>query len=276
MNAVIARLRAAWAWIVTWAWEWPQARLDGLTLLQWRSQRRRAEEAMIEAETVDRALALDTPEADIQLAGQRAAFVRQIDALREQEWVRALTRPENLQLFHLSAALKRIDARMFGAPILERRLAEFGEVGERRGFMGALAGAPLMQWIAMGAAALALTGWGAAWVQGQRAERFEHQRDEARAVSARNEAAARAWRAEYEQSHAQVIAASAQAAESARREAEARARAARAARREQERQRAIQNVLIRDEPPAWRLRDAEPADGSPSAGGSDPAAGDPG
>lgn len=149
------------------------------------------------------------------------------------------------------------------------RLAAFGAVGAPSGVLGRMVAmlGPLLPYALIGGLLLSVTGWGTSLWNGWRAERLEDQRDAARETAQANYEAAESWRRmseHYRQGlvDAATIARQAADALAAERQAEAR-RAA----RERRRNRDIQNVLVGSpEPPAWRLRDAEPADeGGPAA-----------
>lgn len=143
-----------------------------------------------------------------------------------------------------------------------------------RGLLGPVTAlAPWKLWAAGGLAALALGGWGVAIVQSNLKERVEDQRDEARAdlaqsernlVAARevNDRLAQAVRDADEQSRLTA----------ANLEAERRRSAALRA-RQMERAREAQDVLARNQPPAWddRLRDLAPGADRDPAADSDPA-----
>lgn len=206
-----AQVRAWWVKLVTAG----RARLAGVTIMQWQAMERRADETRIVGDTVARALAMDTVEADVQLANQRAAFNDRIEQLM---LVPKRTRPQELEFVQLNRFVRDIDARMGGGTLLERRLSEFGDVGQKKGLLATFASGMVdrtMMFIAAGAGVLALAGFGYGQVQAARAERLETERDEAARIADENAAAARDWRAQYEQAHNDAIEAQQQAAATA-------------------------------------------------------------
>ena len=143
----------------------------------------------------------------------------------------------------------------------QTRLAAFGEV-EQPSFFGRFMGslAPFLPYILIGGLFLTVTGWGAGIWNGWRADRWEARATRNHEIADHNYrqweiASARATeRLEALVAAQQLTRATADALTSER---EARARAAA---RERRRVREIQNVLTgAPEPPAWRLRDDEPA-----------------
>lgn len=77
-----------------------------------------------------------------------------------------------------------------------QRLAQFGAVGQRQGFLAMPGMGSLQLWLGGGLLAFGLMGWGWAMVQGGLKERIENQRDEARAELASAERALIAANAE--------------------------------------------------------------------------------
>lgn len=251
--------------------DWLQAKWRGTPEHVRLSARRRAAEFATEAATVDRALALDTPEADVQLTVQLAAWDQEISRLLTLP--RARTAEENRQLASMTQQRNRMQARLLGAgAVPEARLADFGDVGQRRGFLGALAGGGVMQWVAAGGAAIGLLGFTTAAVQGARLNHAKADLAEARADLASREKALADRTAERDILADNVREAAAGAQQAAQTIETERARANAARRRERELLNEIQS-RTRDvgDPPAWSLRDGE---GGDPAGSGDRASGD--
>lgn len=128
----------------------------------------------------------------------------------------------------------------------------------RPGFLAGLM--PMLPYIAAAGLFLSVTGWGGTLINGWRADRFEAQRDRARAIAEHNHEAALRWRERAEHYRQAVSDAAAVARQAATQLEAERAARARQAERERRRIRELQNVLTGSaEPPAWRLRDDEPA-----------------
>lgn len=253
--------------------DWLEAKWRGTPEHVRISARRRAAEFATEATTVDRALALDTPEADVQLTVQLAAWDQEITRLLTLP--RARTATENAQLASMTKQRNAMQARLLGAgAVPEARLADFGEVARPRGFLGSLAGGSVMQWVAAGGAAIGLLGFTTAAVQGARLNHAKADLADARAdltATSRALSDARQVNADL----AANIAAAAEQSQQAAQTIEAeRARANAARRRERDLINEIQS-RTRDvgAPPSWSLRDSESGD---PAGPGDRASGDPG
>ena len=155
-----------------------------------------------------------------------------------------------------------------------QRLVDFGEVGQvgqvgpRQGLMGSLgAMAGARTWLLGGAALLAVTGsgWAMNAVTGARLHHAKDALEQARDTAEHNAQAAIILAAQRDAFARGLDQAQAQSLASAQTIETERARAARARHREQEREREIRNALAGGDPPAWRLRDPEPA----APGGSD-------
>lgn len=156
-------------------WAWFSAWRKG-ELFQWASGQRRTAEIAAEAESVARALAMDTPEADLQLAAQRHAFAQQIDALSA---LPARDYHQEMQLAHLGRMIKDIDAGRFGPTLVQRPMAELGPVGRPQGFFGPIAAAAGGNlWLAGVAVFAAILGF--AGFQYARAEKLDDQLTDAR------------------------------------------------------------------------------------------------
>lgn len=145
------------------------------------------------------------------------------------------------------------------------RLAALGEV-EQPSFLGRIMAslAPFFPYILIGGLLLSVTGWGAGIVNGWRADRFEHQRDEARIAAQTNAEAAQRWQ-ERSEEYRQGLIDAANVARNAAAALEAeRAADARRAARERRRTREIANVLTHSpDAPEWRLRDDPAAEDQP-------------
>lgn len=150
------------------------------------------------------------------------------------------------------------------------RLAALGEV-QQPSLLGRMAGiltGPLAPWLFGGVALMLLSGWGLGIFNGFRADFWEGRAQRNRAVAEENY---RQWQIQRDRAAARLeaLTAAQQLTQAVARDltAEREARA-RAAARERRRVREIQNVLTgAPEPPAWRLRDDEPAtDGTAGAG----------
>lgn len=201
---------------------------------------RLAVEAATEGKTAIHAVDMDSPEGDIQAAAQRAAWTTQIARL---EAIDARNRDQEYLLRQLRRNVRDLDAREAQAHATpgglgNQRLAAFGAVGQRRGFLGPIAAAnPLLALVTnpvawMAAAFVLLAGWGG-WNHA-RAERMEHQRDNARAeldATERDLLAATAERDLLRDAAAQADAQSQQAAQTIEAERARRLRAEREARR---------------------------------------------
>jgi hypothetical protein len=161
----------------------------------------------------------------------------------------------------------------------QTRLQAFGEVGQPS-FMGRFMASliPFLSYILIGGILLSVTGWGGAWWNGVMRDRAEAQRDEFRTSSERNAAAAREWRAEFEQAHSEVIEAQQQAAATAETLTAERRRGDAARARLRRQQREAQQVLTGGPPPDWdsSVRDAGEAAGGAAASGSGAGGSDPG
>lgn len=253
--------------------DWLEAKWRGTPEHVRISARRRAAEFATEAATVDRALALDTPEADVQLTVQLAAWDQEITRLLTLP--RARTATENAQLASMTKQRNAMQARLLGAgAVPEARLADFGEVARPRGFLGSLAGGGVMQWVAAGGAAIGLVGLTTAAVQGARLNhvKAENERLELAMASAERVIADRTAERDILADNVRQAAEGAQQAAQTIEAERARANAAR--RRERDLINEIQS-RTRDvgAPPAWSLRDSESGDpAGPGAGAS----GDPG
>jgi len=147
------------------------------------------------------------------------------------------------------------------------RLQAFGEVGQPSlvGRLGLMLTGPAMPWIVGGVALLMVTGIGAGIINGLRANFWEARAERYHDIAENNY---RQWEIQRDRAQARLEALTAaqrltqQVAANLTAEREARARAAA---RERRRQREIANVLAASpEPPAWRLRDDEPASDSPA------------
>jgi hypothetical protein len=161
----------------------------------------------------------------------------------------------------------------------QTRLQAFGEVGAPSWGARFMAGlAPFLPMILIVGLLVGVTGWGGAWWNGVMRDRAEAQRDEFRTSSERNAAAAREWRAEFEQAHSEVIEAQQQAAATAETLTAERRRGDAARARLRRQQREAQQVLTGGPPPDWdsSVRDAGEAAGGAPAGGSGAGGGDPG
>jgi len=270
LNPALARLERGFciarAWLCEWCWERPNAAFNGLTLLAWRSQRRRTAEIMAEVGTAVRAAELDTVEGDSQVALQRPAFNDEIERLL---LIPKRSREEERRLFWIQRKVREIDALVAtrGASpetLSGRRLAQFGEVGQV-GWVGRLmaALAPFAPYLLIGGLLFSVTGWGTSIWNGWRAERMERQRDDAREAAEANARSAAAWRERAEEYREGLVDAANVARQAADALASERQRQAQAAARERRRQREIQNVIAGSaEPPAWRLRDDPPPPGA--------------
>lgn len=246
-----------------YSWTW--AALEG-RLFSWRSAERRTAEVVAEEESVQRALAMDTPEADMQLASQRHAFAQQLDGL--------LALPvrdyhQELQAAHLGRMIKKIDVGRFGSAVVERIRSD--HVAARpQGFFGPVAGSKL--WVAAGAAflgLLALLGFQTARLENAKSDLREAQA-EANSLE-RALADTRAVNADLAENIARASEGAQEAAETIQTE---RARSNAARRRERELVREIQERTANvGEPPAWGLRNDASSD---PAGPSDGASGHPG
>lgn len=203
LRPALARLergfKSWWAKAVEWCWERPQAAFARQTLLQWRSQKRRTREMLVEADTAVMAARLDTVDGDVQLSLQRPAFNDEIERLLKTP---KRSPEEERRLFWLQRKVREIDdiVAMRGvspATFGTRRLADFGAVGRRRFFAApaalALGGVrPWMIWT--GAVVLLL---GALGIQTGRIDSLKADLREARADIAqaeRNLASARTER----------------------------------------------------------------------------------
>lgn len=154
------------------------------------------------------------------------------------------------------------------------------ETPRPRGLLGPLATAnPLLGLLTspVAWAVIAFTipaAWGAvtsARLHHAKADLVDVRHDLARAVGERD-----GWKRLYEGEHRAVIDAQQASAATAANLEDERRRSRTARRREQERNRAIQSVLVNDQPPAWRLRDDQPLPERPAAadsGAADRAAG---
>jgi len=251
---VVDRVQKAWARIVR----------------DWERGIRLAHEARVAGDTALFAIDTDTPEGDIQASAQRAGFALQIKLLEQRRQEHPLSFSDEMQLRQLRRVVRRIDeAEAIRHPTPEnmgpQRMAQFGPIGQPRGFLSSL---PLPPWAGILTSPafwmVLLFSIPAAFgaVQSMRLGHTEHQRDVAIEQANANATAAAQWEARahaYEQATADAQAAARTTA--ATLEAE-RARVARARRREQERTRAIQEVIAHGDAPAWSLHDA-PADASP-------------
>lgn len=233
---------------------------------------RLAVEAATEGKTAIHAVDTDSPEGDIQAAAQRAAWTTQIARL---EAIDARNRDQEYLLRQLRRNVRELDAREAQAHATPaglggQRLAAFGAVGQRRSFLGPIAAAnPLLAlatnpiaWMA--AAFVLLAGWGG-WNHA-RAERMEHQRDEARADVERLERANIAANAERDMLADAVRAADALSRQTAENLNAANARARRAAEQETRRVRELRQIDAGGPPPSWErsLRDAGEIEAGPS------------
>jgi len=241
-------------------------------LEQWQRERRAAREARAEGGTALFAVALDSPEGDIQASHQRSAWTAQIKLIEQAEH---RNRSQELLLRQLRRNVRDLDeaeARRHPTPenMAGRRLAAFGPVGAPLGLIGMLGGVRLWMVLASG---MALT-TGAAAIQTARLNHAKHdltdaQRDLRTAVHNRDE-----WQHAYTR-QGELL-------ESARRDSAATSanlhrleqlRAASAA-AERRRQHDIENIRhgIGD-PPDLGLRDdaravqSAPATAAPTAGG---------
>lgn len=149
----------------------------------------------------------------------------------------------------------------------QTRMAAFGEVERPSvlGRLGLMLTGPMMPWIVGGVALLMLSGWGLGMFNGARADFWKGRAVHNREVADHNY---RQWEIQRARAAERLEALTAaqqltrQVAADLTAEREARARAAA---RERRRVREIQNVLTgAPEPPAWRLRDDEPAADSPT------------
>jgi hypothetical protein len=245
-------------------------------------QMAQVESLRIEGDTAKRAVAMDTIEADIQLAGQRSAWNEQIERLL---LIPKRTNAEELQLRQLERNVREIDAasgRVASPEMLSTPMALFGDVGQQtapRGFLGAVAGAGLgrlQMWLAAALVAFGLSGWAANhFTAGERDEARE-ELGEARANLETANTRAAEWRAEAEQAHKDVIAARETAAQASRTIQQERERQAARAAQQRRQAREVQDVLTRGNPPDWGLPDAtfQPP-GSAGADGDLSGSGDP-
>ena len=226
-----------------------------------------ADDARIEGQTTLAAVRMETPEGDIQVSYQMAAYAERVKMLEQQAQLDAKEELLLRQLRRNIAEVRRAEAMMHPTPenMGPQRMAQFGPIGQPRGFLSSL---PLPPWAGILTSPafwmVALFSIPAAFwaVQSMRLGHTEHQRDVAIEQANANATAAAQWEARahaYEQATADAQAAARTTA--ATLEAE-RARVARARRREQERTRAIQEVIAHGDAPAWSLHDA-PADASP-------------
>lgn len=174
-----------------------------------------------------------------------------------------------LSIPHRSLAQERekraIEGWLSPAPVLEatpQTIRGFGAFATTASPLMAIGGIRL--WMIL-AAGWALTG-GWALIQMGLKERIEDQRDEARRVAAENHEAAERWEERAEHYRQGLVDAADIARAAADQLAVERAAVARREARERRRNREIANVLTgAAEPPAWRLRDDEPAAESGSA-----------
>ena len=271
IEPALARLervfRVAWTWLRVWAWGWPRAALAGVTLWQYRTQLRQADERRIEGTTIDRAIEADSPEGDLQLAGHRAAYTQRLDVLRQ---ITPSTYAIELEINEVVQRIKDIDAKRFGPTLVDRPMAELGAVGQRRGFLGALTAGPAV-WL--GGACLALL---AAF--GFQTARLNHAKGDLRDARADLASAERSLAdrtAERDALADNIVAAANGARESAATIERERARNAVARRRERDLLNEIQERTrnVGDPPPWDGLRDGE---GSDTAGPDIDSSGHPG
>lgn len=233
------------------------ASLPGMS--QWQRERRAAREARAEGGTALFAVALDSPEGDIQASHQRSAWTAQIKLIEQAE---TRTRSQELLLRQLRRNVRDLDeaeARRHPTPenMAGRRLADFGPVGgAASGLIGMFGGVRLWMVLAGG---MALT-TGAAAIQTARLDHAKHDLTDARDTAIHNAEAAAQWQ-QRANAYATALGDAQHAAQTTAHTLESeRAAVARARRREQQRVHDIQSVLTNGEPPAWRLRDDPPAD----------------
>jgi hypothetical protein len=211
---------------------------------------------------------MDTPEADIQLGDQRVAFANRIEQLL---LIPKRTTPQERELRHASRILREIDAGRLGPTLIERRLSEFGQVGQRQGLLAGMGAAGLGGWL-VGAGVFATLLAGLVF-QTVRLGNVKADLVETRADLDNVERALADARAVQEALAANIEAAAEETRESAATIERERARNAVARRRERELLREIQERTANvGEPPDWSLRNG--AGGDSAGPGPDPS-GDP-
>lgn len=232
---------------------------------------RRADEFRVEASTVQKAIAADTPEADSQLVVQLTAWDAEIERLLTLPRRRTLA--ENRQLQAMTVQRNAMHAKLYGAGAVapDTRLMEFGAVGQRRGFLGPLvAAAGGEAWVWTGAAfvgLLALLG-----VENARLGHAKHELEQARTDLAAAERGLENARQLNADLTANITAAAHGAQQAAATINQERARANAARDRERRLLHEIQERTANvGEPPAWSLRDDA---GGDSAGSGDHPPGD--
>lgn len=137
---------------------------------------RLADEIRIEGATALRAVAEDSPAGDIQASVQRNAWSVQIGRLEgiqnrslDQELALRQYR-RNIAELDAAEAIRHPTPQNMGA----QRMGLFGNVGQKRGIMGAAAVMnPAMLWIGGALLAASASGWGMAYINDLRADRAE-------------------------------------------------------------------------------------------------------
>lgn len=261
----LRRLRAWWRGLIYAA----RVRLFG----------RLAVEAATEGGTALHAVALDSPEGDIQAATQRQAWTTQIGRL---EAIDVRSRDQEFLLRQLRRNVRELDAAEaahHATPqgLGSRRLWEFKPVGQQTRpsrFLGAVAGIQLWHALAIGWAVT----FGLLGVQTALKERIENQRDDARADLAMVERRLEDARQIQTRLVEEVRAADLLSQQTAANLEAERARSRAAAAAERRRQRALREVDTGGGPPDWErsLRDDDAVAGQTGGSSGGAPTGNPG
>lgn len=249
MNAILARIRRGYA--IMWGWI---TRPFGRRAYRFEGERQNHAEQAAQTQTSIGLMAAAAQQGDddhrIQAMQTELTLRARQDVLNRLRAERGLTGEERGEFESIDRALSNLGPqepaqpagafqRLWDAPPPRPRLTRF---------LGAIPAMGSWQvWAAVGAFTAAGWGWGIWQTRALRIEQLEHR--ETTQIAAEQAAAAAGWRAQYEEAHADVIAAQQQAATTTQ-TLEAERRRARVSRRQaQERERAIQNVIVNDEPP---------------------------
>lgn len=251
MNATLARLRRGYARM--WAW-----------CVQKVTRRPRATEGHLDQEAqtnTSLGLMAQAAAAGADMTPEQQIFLSQSEhGMRERLSVL-------LGIPHRSLAQEREKVAIEAWLARGASSAPQALMAEPPGFLARIMASliPFFPYILIGGLLLSVTGWGGTLINGWRADRAEHQRDRFREIADNNY---RQWEIQHRLAADRLEALTAAqqlsqaTADALTAEREARARAAA---RERRRQREIANVLTASpEPPAWRLRDDQPAAGSPA------------
>jgi hypothetical protein len=252
-------------WVVP-LWRWVVAKIQGARPYKHKYERAMQEDLTrsygIEARTAFDAVALDTPEGDIQVASQRSAFNEEIARLL---LVPKRSIAEEQRLLQIQRDVRRLDdalALRHASPqtLGHQRMARFGDVAQTAGGFLSMFNGPML-WIG---GALLAWGVGATGVAWERGVRLDHVKDELHQQAD----AARAWRDRSRQQQTALNAAHEQSQASARTIEEERARSRAYAQRQERIRNEIRQVDAGGAAPTFGLRNAGDGAGDAASGGA--------